>query len=44
MKVRKYAKGEILFVESEVMILLDGLVFMKGHSEGVTAPQVLAKL
>lgn len=44
MKVRKYAKGEILFVETEIMILLDGLVFMKGHTDDVMAPKMLAKL
>jgi hypothetical protein len=35
MSVRKYKKGEILFVETEIMILLDGMVFMKGHTDDV---------
>ena len=35
MSVRKYKKGEILFVEADVMILLDGMVFMKGHTDDV---------
>ena len=43
MKTRKFKKGDILFVESEVMILLDGLVFMKGHTDEILEPKMLAK-
>ena len=43
MGVKKYNKGEILFVETEDMILLDGMVFMKGHSDDVLKPKMLAK-
>jgi signal-transduction protein with cAMP-binding, CBS, and nucleotidyltransferase domain len=44
MKVRKYNKDDILFVENEVMVLLDGLVYMKGHTEEIVPPKMLAKL
>ena len=43
MRVKKYTKGEILFVETEIMVLLDGMVFMKGHSDDVLQPKMLAK-
>ena len=43
MKVKKFNKGEILFVETDVMILLDGMVFMKGHTDEVLQPKMLAK-
>jgi hypothetical protein len=44
MKVRRYEKGALLFVESEVMVLLDGQVFLKSHSDNVVPPVVQAKL
>ncbi len=43
MSVKKFNKGEILFVENETMVLLDGMVFMKGHTEDVIQPKILAK-
>ncbi len=43
MKFRKYNKGDILFLETEIMILLDGMVFMKGHTDEVVSPKMLAK-
>lgn len=33
MKFKHFKKGEILFVEKEVMVILDGLVFMKSHAD-----------
>lgn len=38
MRFKKYEKGDILFVEKELMVILDGLVFMKSHSENVVPP------
>ncbi len=43
MKFRKYNKGDILFVEKETIVILDGLVFMKSHSENILPPQIFAK-
>ena len=31
-------------MDTEVQILLDGLVYMKSHTEDVTSPKILAKL
>jgi|LauGreDrversion4_2_1035121.scaffolds.fasta_scaffold63817_3 hypothetical protein len=44
MKVRKYEKGELLFFEGEVLVILDGLVFMKSHTQEVVPPIMQAKL
>ena len=43
MKVKRYEKGDLLFFENEVLILLDGLVFMKSHTQAVVPPVMQAK-
>ncbi|TNV73380.1 hypothetical protein FGO68_gene4626 [Halteria grandinella] len=43
MRFKKFNKGDLLFVENEVMVLLDGLVFMKSHTENVVPPIMQAK-
>lgn len=43
MKVKKYMPGEILFFEGEVQVILDGLVFMKSHTQDVVPPIMQAK-
>ena len=43
MKVKRYDKGDLLFFENEVLILLDGLVFMKSHTQAVVPPVMQAK-
>jgi hypothetical protein len=43
MRCKRFKKDEVIFVESEVQILLDGLVYMKSHTEDVTSPKILAK-
>jgi hypothetical protein len=43
MRFKRFSKGDLLFVEKEVMILLDGLVFMKSHTENVVPPIMQAK-
>jgi signal-transduction protein with cAMP-binding, CBS, and nucleotidyltransferase domain len=43
MKIKKFQKGEILFLETEVMVLLNGQVHMKSHTEEVIPPKMLAK-
>ncbi len=44
MRCKSYKKDEVIFLDSEVKILLDGLVYMKSHTEEVVAPKMLAKL
>ncbi len=44
MRCKRYKKDEVIFVGSEVNILLDGLVYMKSHTEEVVPPKMLAKL
>ncbi len=44
MRCKRYKKDEVIFVDSEINILLDGLVYMKNHTEEVVAPKMLAKL
>ena len=44
MRCKKVEKGQVVFVDSQVHILLDGLIYMKSHSEEVIPPKMLAKL
>ena len=44
MRCKRFKKDEVIFVDTEVQILLDGLVYMKSHTEDVTSPKILAKL
>lgn len=43
MKIKKYQPGEILFFEGEVSVILDGLVFMKSHTQDVVPPIMQGK-
>jgi hypothetical protein len=38
MKFKRFNKGDILFVETETIVLLNGLVYMKNHTEDVIPP------
>lgn len=38
MRFKQFNKGDILYVEKETMVLLNGLVFMKSHTEDVIPP------
>jgi len=43
MVIRQYHKNEVLFVEDEVMVILDGIVHMKSHTDNILPPKILAK-
>jgi uncharacterized protein YbaP (TraB family) len=36
-------KGDVIFVENEVAVILDGTVHMKSHSDNILPPKILAK-
>lgn len=43
MTVKRYNTDEIIFVEDQVAVILDGVAHMKSHSENVLPPKLLAK-
>ena len=43
MKVRRYNIDDILYVEDEVAVILDGVIHVKSHSQNVLPPKLLAK-
>lgn len=43
MRFKRFNKGDLIFVEKELIVLLDGLVFMKSHTDNVIPPIMQAK-
>lgn len=43
MTAKRYNTDEIIFVEDEVAVILEGIVHIKSHSENVLPPKLLAK-
>jgi hypothetical protein len=43
MSVRRYNTDEVIYVEDQVAVILDGIVHMKSHSEHILPPKLLAK-
>ncbi len=43
MRVKRYNTDEIIYVEEEVAVVLEGIVHLKSHSENILPPKLLAK-
>lgn len=43
MTLRQYNKDDIIFVENEVVVILEGIVHLKSHAENILPPKLLAK-
>ena len=44
MKVRSYKTDEIIYNETTVVVILEGIVHLKSHAENILPPKLLAKL
>lgn len=43
MKIRQFKTDDIIFIEDEICVILDGIVHLKSHAENVIPPKLLAK-
>lgn len=43
MTVKTYNKDDIIFVENEVAVILEGIVHVKSHAESILPPKLMAK-
>jgi phage repressor protein C with HTH and peptisase S24 domain len=43
MKMKRYEKGDVIFVETEVAVILDGEVHLKSHADKILPPKLMAK-
>ena len=43
MKVKKYKPDDVIYVEDEIAVILEGIVLLKSHGDQVLPPKLLAK-
>lgn len=43
MKIKQFQPNEIVFVDEEVGVILEGTVHLKSHSEKIIPPKLIAK-